>query len=91
MGVMKFIIGVINGFVVGMGLVIVLFMDIWFVLESVVFMMVFVWCGLIVEYGLSWILFCLVGYLNVFDFLMIVCKVIVKEVEKIGFVSCVIF
>lgn len=83
----KFVIVMFNGVIVGIGFVYVFYCDLCFVVDNMVFIIVFVWCGLIVEYGMFWMLLCIVGYVNVMDFLFLVCCVFSEEVLWIGFVN----
>lgn len=88
---LKLIIVVINGLCVGIGLIFMLYVDLRFVNQEVKFIIVFVQCGLIVEYGIVWLLFCFVGEVYVFDLLFIVCVFKGVEVECVGLVNWVLF
>lgn len=80
---------VVNGFVIGGGLCLVLVVDIWVVLSSVYFWVVGINNGLIVsELGLSYLLFRVIGFLCVFEIMLIGCDVSVEEVVRIGLVFC---
>jgi enoyl-CoA hydratase/carnithine racemase len=83
----KPIIAAINGPVAGIGLVMVLYADIRFAAEDVVFTTSFAQRGLIAEHGMSWLLPKLVGQANALDLLFSARKIRTDEALHMGLIN----
>ncbi|MGA8144213.1 MAG: enoyl-CoA hydratase [Candidatus Acidiferrales bacterium] len=83
----KPVIAAINGPVVGLGLVITLYCDLRFALDSARFSTAFARRGLIAEYGLAWILPRLVGHANALDLLFSARMIDSAEALRMGLVN----
>jgi enoyl-CoA hydratase/carnithine racemase len=85
--VTKPVIAGINGPVVGLGLVIVLYCDLRFASEGARFGTAFAQRGLIAEYGMAWMLPRLVGHANALDLLFTARMVDATEALRIGLIN----
>ena len=85
--VTKPVIAAINGPVVGLGLVIVLYCDIRLASEAARFGTAFAKRGLIAEYGMAWMLPRLVGHANALDLLFSARMIDAAEALRIGLVN----
>lgn len=85
--VTKPVIAAINGPVVGLGLVIVLYCDIRLASEAARFGTAFAKRGLIAEYGMAWMLPLLVGHANALDLLLSARMIDAAEALRMGLVN----
>ena len=83
----KPVIAAINGPVVGLGLVIVLYCDLRFASDGARFGTAFAQRGLIAEYGMAWMLPRLVGHANALDLLFSARVIDAAEALRIGLVN----
>jgi enoyl-CoA hydratase/carnithine racemase len=83
----KPVIAAINGPVVGLGLVIILYCDLRFASDAARFGTAFARRGLIGEYGLAWMLPRLVGHANALDLLFSARMVGASEALRMGLVN----
>jgi len=85
--VTKPVIAAINGPVVGLGLVIVLYCDIRLASDAARFGTAFAQRGLIAEYGMAWMLPRLVGHANALDLLFSARMIDAAEALRMGLVN----
>jgi enoyl-CoA hydratase/carnithine racemase len=83
----KPVIAAINGPVVGLGLVIVLYCDLRFASDGARFGTAFAQRGLIAEYGMAWMLPRLVGHANTLDLLFTARMIDAAEALRMGLVN----
>jgi len=83
----KPVIAGINGPVVGLGLVIVLYCDLRFASEGARFGTAFAQRGLIAEYGMAWMLPRLVGHANALDLLFSARMIDAAEALRMGLIN----
>src|SRR6201988_5356437 len=83
----KPVIAGINGPVVGLGLVIVLYCDLRIASEAARFGTAFAQRGLIAEYGMAWVLPRLVGHANALDLLFSARMIETSEALRMGLVN----
>jgi enoyl-CoA hydratase/carnithine racemase len=83
----KPVIAGINGPVVGLGLVIVLYCDLRFASDTARFGTAFAQRGLIAEYGMAWMLPRLVGHGNALDLLFTARMIDAAEARRMGLVN----
>jgi enoyl-CoA hydratase/carnithine racemase len=85
--VTKPVIAAINGPVVGLGLVIILYCDLRFASDAARFGTAFAQRGLIAEYGMAWMLPRLVGHANALDLLFTARMIDAAEALRMGLVN----
>lgn len=85
--VTKPVIAAVNGPVVGLGLVIVLYCDLRFASEGARFGTAFAQRGLIAEYGMAWMLPRLVGHANALDLLFTARMIDATEALRMGLIN----
>lgn len=83
----KPVIAAINGPVVGLGLVIVLYCDLRFASDGARFGTAFAQRGLIAEYGMAWMLPRLIGHANALDLLFTARMIDAAEALRMGLVN----
>jgi enoyl-CoA hydratase/carnithine racemase len=87
LGILKPIVGAVNGAVAGIGLVIACFCDVRFAANGAKFTVAASKLGLTAEYGLSWLLPRIVGLGHAADLLMTSRVFLAEEAERIGLVN----